>query len=160
MSRGISSLQPLSTEKSVAGRHHAINKAISIAENLHALLKSEHKIMKSRDEASVRSLAISKQQLLVELESLGSGIQSIANGTEVTDKEEVSLKMSKQRLREILLQCQQINRDNQAIASVEIKQSRDALELLRSLMNMNDVAVYGEAGEMSVTREKRHLGKF
>ena len=160
MSKKISSLHPSSSEDFEASNHRVVNKAITVAQNLHVLLESEYEIMQSRDEAAVRSLAMEKQHLLVELESLGSGVQSIASENVLSDKEEVSLKMSKQRLREILLHCQQINRDNQAIASVEIKQSRDALELLRSLMKMNDVAVYGEAGEMTVTREKRHLGKF
>ena len=160
MSRKISSLKPLSSEHSEVANHHVVNKAISIAQNLHVLLESEREIMKSRDEAAVRSLAMEKRHLLVELESLGSEIQNIASETVLSGKEEVSLKMSKQRLREILINCQNINRDNQAIASVEIKQSRDALELLRSLMKMNDVAVYSEAGEMTVTREKRYLGKF
>ena len=160
MSKKTSSLQAFSSGEFEASNHHVVNKAISIAQNLHALLESEFEIMKSRDEAAVRSLAMEKQHLLVELESLGNGMQNIANEDVSSEKEEVSLKMSKQRLREILLHCQQINRDNQAIASVEIKQSRDALNLLRSLMKMNDVAVYGEAGEMTVTREKRYLGKF
>ena len=160
MSRNKSSLQPFSSGHLEMSNHHVVNKAISIAQNLNVLLESEWEVMKSRDEAAVRSLAMEKQHLLVELESLGSGIQNVVNETTLSDKEEVSLKMSKQRLREILLRCQQVNRDNQAIASVEIKQSRDALELLRSLMKMNDVAVYGEAGEMTITREKRLLGKF
>lgn len=154
--------QSSSSVISRANKQHVIAKAILISENLHVLLKSEQEVMNSRDEASVRSLAAEKQRLLVELESLSAGIelQPVANGVVQAQEEDLALDVSKRKLRKILLECQQINRDNQALASVEVKHTRDALELLRSLMKMNDVAVYGEAGELSVSREKRLLGKF
>jgi flagellar biosynthesis/type III secretory pathway chaperone len=54
--------------------------------------------------------------------------------------------------------CHELNERNKAMAQVQLSHTRKSLELLRSMLKMNDVPVYGASGQVSISREKRDHG--
>ncbi len=62
-------------------------------------------------------------------------------------------------LRQQLDACRALNSLNRSVASIELSATRKSLELLRSLLRMDDLPLYGSAGKISVVREKRDLGE-
>lgn len=63
------------------------------------------------------------------------------------------------KLKEQLEACRALNRENQVFAAVELRATHRGLELLRSVQRMDDLPLYGAAGKISVSREKRDLGQ-
>lgn len=63
-----------------------------------------------------------------------------------------------QKLKHRLMQCREENRNNHALVMLELKHTNKSLELLRSVLQMNDLSLYGEHGEVQIKREKRRLG--
>jgi flagellar biosynthesis/type III secretory pathway chaperone len=114
------------------------------------LLEDESRLMKARSADELQTLVAHKNQVLDELLQHESFL--IMLFTEQADRPEVQL------LKQRLEACRETNLANQSVAMIELNAARKSLELLRSLLRMDDLPLYGAAGQVSIAREKRNLG--
>ncbi len=54
--------------------------------------------------------------------------------------------------------CLSDSRNNYALVMLELKHTNKSLELLRSVLRMDDLSLYSNRGTVSVKREKRRFG--
>ena len=118
---------------------------------LETLLQSECKMMQSSSPEDLLALAQRKEMILGALATREQALIRLFAEASVAD---VSVNSLKQRL----LACRTLNEQNQHVALIELSQTRKSLELLRSMLKMNDVPTYGSTGHVTVTREKRDFG--
>jgi flagellar biosynthesis/type III secretory pathway chaperone len=114
------------------------------------LLEDESRMMKARSAEELQTLVAHKNQVLDELLQYESFL--IMLFTEQADRPEVKL------LKQQLQACREINLANQSVVMIELNAARKSLELLRTLLKMDDLPLYGAAGQVSIAREKRNLG--
>ncbi len=57
-----------------------------------------------------------------------------------------------------LVKCRVDNQNNHALVMLELKHANKSLELLRSVLRMDDLSLYSERGTVNVNREKRRFG--
>lgn len=96
------------------------------------------------------SLLQAKQQLLVTVAQLCER----DDFREQLDKDPAL----RERFREAAGRFQKRNSANQAIAGVQVNHARQSLMLLRSVLGLRDTTLYGNTGEMTVSKEQRNLG--
>ena len=114
------------------------------------LLASEMHLLKTGRAEGMQAIAEAKQVLIDKL----SGIEP----------ELVELFVSQVHIPEIqnlktrLLQCRTDNRNNHSLVMLELKHTNKSLELLRSVLKMDDLELYSQRGDVDVKREKRKLG--
>lgn len=121
-----------------------------LSKELVSVLKAEANAMKERDLDSLDRLGNEKSVLLNRLQACNAFLSELFERTPVLPEVE----NLKQQLRE----CHSLNRENRTIATVELKHTKNSIELLRSLLKLDDVPLYGAYGEVTVSREKRNLG--
>ncbi len=115
-----------------------------------ALLDEEHALMQSRDVGAMPALLVRKNAIVTKL----AGFEPQLSSMFVVSTPSVPVL----ELQQLIGSCQQLNRRNQTIALVEVRHAHKALALLRSLMNLDDLTLYGGGGALTVAREKRSLG--
>lgn len=115
------------------------------------LLDGESALMKARNVADLPAMVARKNDVINTLMAHENFLISLL--TSHSDEPAV------QTLKEQLETCRARNRDNQAVAAVELRATHRSLELLRSVQRMDDLPLYGAAGKISVVREKRDLGQ-
>lgn len=127
-----------------------MEKANSLASEFERLLASELHLLKTGQGEGLEAIAEAKHLLIEEL-----------------GKEEVNLielfkaergKDEVQSLKKRLMQCRAENRNNHALVMLEVKHTNKSLELLRSVLKMDDLSLYSEEGKVRVNREKRKFG--
>ncbi len=121
-----------------------------LSKQLINVLKAETVAMKQRDLDALSTLGSQKTVLLNRLQECNEFLSELFIRTPVSQETETL----KQQLRE----CHSLNRDNRTMATVELKHTQNSIELLRSLLKLDDVPLYGAYGEVTVSREKRNLG--
>lgn len=129
---------------------HLMIELDALSKNLLSVLRAESQAMKERDIDTLSRLAGEKNGLLNRLQACNDFLSELFSQEPVSEQTE-SLK---QQLRE----CHSLNRENRTIATVELKHTKNSIELLRSLLKLDDVPLYGAYGEVTVSREKRNLG--
>lgn len=117
---------------------------------LETLLVTESRMMQSSTADDLLALVNRKGDILRGIAARESSLiqlfSGIANNKEVND------------LKSRLQACRALNKQNQQVALVELSHTRKSLEMLRSMLKMNDVPVYGSTGHVTITREKRDFG--
>lgn len=121
-----------------------------LAAEFKRLLEAETSVMEARSTDALPGLVEEKNQIVGSLQEQEPFLINLLN-----DHAEVD---SVQSLKNLLEQCQQLNRQNQTIALVELKHTQNSLELLRTLLKLDDLPLYSAAGDIRVKREKRDLG--
>ncbi|MFK7862466.1 MAG: flagellar export chaperone FlgN [Granulosicoccus sp.] len=114
------------------------------------LLASELYLLKNGQTIGLEAIADAKQALIDQFASLEVDLIDLFE----TQSEHASIKTLKQRLS----QCRIDNRSNHGLVMLEIKHANKSLELLRTVLNMDDLSLYSERGEVQVNREKRKIG--
>lgn len=117
---------------------------------LEILLASESRMMQSSTPEDLIALAQKKESILGGIAARETSLIKLFTGmssdTHVND------------LKNRLQACRTINEQNQQVALIELSHTRKSLEMLRSMLKMNDVPVYGSTGQVTVAREKRDFG--
>lgn len=114
------------------------------------ILLTETTLMENRTVEALPGLLKQKEQVLQHLQENQAAIIELLK----SDTSDASV----EQLRQALEFCQARNRENQGVAMVELRQTRDSLDLLRSLLRLDDLPLYSSGGRMTVKREKRNLG--
>jgi len=117
---------------------------------LETLLASEFRMMQSGTSEELLVLVQRKEQLLGGLAARQSSLLKLF--TDFTHDAQIN------DLKIRLQACRTMNEQNQQVAMVELNHTRKSLEMLRSLLRLNDVPVYGSTGQVTVAREKRDFG--
>lgn len=115
------------------------------------LLDDEAALMKVRNAGDLPLLVARKNEVIAEL--MKNENFMIHLFADHADESAVAA------LRQQLDACRALNSLNRSVASIELNATRKSLELLRSLLRMDDLPLYGSAGKISVVREKRDLGE-
>ena len=125
----------------------AIDELVSEFERL---LASEQHLLKNGQAEGVEVIAAAKQDTIDQLARqeamLINMFQQFPNDENVN------------ALKTRLLQCRIDNRNNHSLVLLELKHTNKSLELLRSMLMMDDLALYCERGQVDVRREKRRFG--
>lgn len=121
-----------------------------LANEFKRLLNVETSVMETRSTDALPSLVEEKNQVVTQLQDKETTL--IGLFSEYPDDDSV------QKLKRTLTECQLLNRQNQNIALVELKHTQNSLELLRSLLKLDDLPLYSSEGQITVKREKRNFG--
>ncbi len=121
-----------------------------LANEFKRLLDVETQVMETRSTDALPGLADEKNEIVVQLQNKESVM--IGLFAEHPENDEVK------KLKDTLAECQSLNRQNQSIALQELKHTQNSLELLRSLLKLDDLPLYSSEGHITVKREKRNFG--
>ena len=127
-----------------------MDKANALVSEFERLLESELYLLKTGQAEGLEAIANAKQSLI---DAIG---EEEINLIELfkAEYENDDVKSLKQRL----MQCRTDNRNNHALVMLELKHTNKSLELLRSVLKMDDLSLYSERGKVHVNREKRRFG--
>jgi flagellar biosynthesis/type III secretory pathway chaperone len=127
-----------------------ISELDELASEFTNILSTETRVMETRSSDALAGLMERKNELIARLQQQESMLVTLF--TEYPDHASVKeLKLQFER-------CQELNRRNQSIALLELKHTQNSLELLRSLLNLDDLPLYSPVGQIRIKREKRNLG--
>lgn len=113
-------------------------------------LESELQILKTGQAEGLEAVALAKKLLVEKInEQEEDFVELFANHGD--DERVIDLKSR-------LTQCRTDNRSNHSLVLLELKHADKSLELLRSVLNMDDLSLYSDRGEVQVNREKRRFG--
>ena len=127
-----------------------LNTAEPLISEFERLLASEMHLLKTGRAEGMQAIAEAKQVLIDKL----SGIEPELVELFVSQAHVPKIQNFKTRL----LQCRTDNRNNHSLVMLELKHTNKSLELLRSVLKMDDLELYSQRGEVAVKREKRKLG--
>ena len=127
-----------------------VNAAKKLVSEFERLLGSERQLLEQGQADGLQAIAEAKQAVISQLSSIESSL--IKMFTESAAQEDV------QHLKERLLRCRSDNRSNHDLVLLELKHTNNSLELLRSVLKMDDLALYSQRGEVDMKREKRKFG--
>lgn len=114
------------------------------------LLASELHLLKTGQVDGLEAIAEAKQVLVVNIDAQQAELIRLFN--------EQPHDAQVMKLKDRLIRCRTENRNNHALVVLELKHADRSLELLRSVLKMDDLSLYGESGELRVKREKRKFG--
>ena len=122
----------------------------SLVESLSVLLDEELALMQSMSADALTDLLLRKQSLLDSIASRELTLRQLFSAT----GQDASIAS----LRELIALCSEKNQRNRSVGQVQLNHASKSLELLRSMLKMNDVPTYGASGSLTVAREKRNFG--
>lgn len=125
-------------------------KANALLSEFERLLASELHLLKTGQGEGLEAIAEAKQSLVEAIGKEEDDLIELFNAEQ--DSEDV------QSLKQRLMQCRTENRNNHALVMLELKQTNKSLELLRSVLKMDDLSLYSELGKVHINREKRRFG--
>ncbi|NND89872.1 MAG: flagellar protein FlgN [Granulosicoccus sp.] len=140
-----------STGPKVKDHQLLVQEVARLVSSLSALLDEEFKVMKVSSAESLEALLARKEAVL---DAIGQRESELAQLFGQSPGDPVV-----EALRTQVRQCHELNQRNKTIANLHLSHTRKSLELLRSMLKMNDVPVYGASGEVTIKREKRDLGR-
>ena len=114
------------------------------------LLASELHLLKTGQGEGLEAIADAKQSLVEELSKEDGNLYELFNNKREQD--------DVQALMQRLTQCRAENRNNHALVMLELKHTNKSLELLRSVLKMDDLSLYSALGKLRVNRESRRFG--
>ncbi|MFK7997426.1 MAG: flagellar export chaperone FlgN [Granulosicoccus sp.] len=127
-----------------------ISKAEHLIGEFERLLASELHLLKTGQSVGLEEIAEAKQALVDQI----GGHEAELIGLFEQQRDNVEVDELKKRL----TQCRTDNKSNHALVMLELKHANKSLELLRSVLNMDDLSLYSERGEVQINREKRKFG--
>lgn len=127
-----------------------LEKANHLVSEFERLLASELHLLKTGQGEGLEAIADAKQSLVEELSKEDENLIELFNTRR--DQDDV------QALMQRLAQCQTENRNNHALVMLELKHTNKSLELLRSVLKMDDLSLYSALGKLRVNRERRRFG--
>jgi len=127
-----------------------LKQANQLVDEFERLLSSELDLLKNGQIEGLEAIAEAKHELMDQIGAREGQLIKLFEDTTANSK----VKHLKERLKK----CRADNKDNHALVMLELKHSKKSLELLRSVLNMDDLSLYSENGEVEVNREKRKLG--
>lgn len=130
------------------------DKLLKVVEHLvvefERLLASELHLLKTGQADGLEAIATAKQTLVDQITEKEATLIALFDESS-HDAEITALKAR-------LMQCRIENKNNHALVMLELKHTNKSLELLRSVLNMDDLSLYSERGKVRVKREKRNIG--
>ena len=127
-----------------------LNTAEQLISEFERLLTSEMHLLKTGRAEGMQAIAEAKQVLIDKLSGIEPElVELFINQAHVPEI---------QNLKDRLLQCRTDNRNNHSLVMLELKHTNKSLELLRSVLKMDDLELYGQRGDVDIKREKRKLG--
>lgn len=127
-----------------------LNEMSGLVDQLSGVLMEEYDAVKSGALETLHALLVRKEQLLVLVQDREAGLGQVLS----RESSEPAVHSLKVRVRK----CHELNERNKTVTQVQIGHTRKSLELLRSMLMLNDVPVYGATGEVTISREKRDFG--
>lgn len=124
--------------------------ADSLVIEFERLLANELHLLKTGRDEGLEAIAEAKQSLVKRIGEEEVDLIELFEAYPRDDK----VKKLKQRL----MNCRTENRNNYALVMLELKHANKSLELLRSVLRMDDLSLYSEQGKVRVNREKRRFG--
>ncbi len=114
------------------------------------LLASEEYLLSTGKSSGMQAIADAKQSIVVQLQGHDERLKKLF----VSDgavKEVATLKAR-------MMRCQSGNKSNHRLVMLELKHANKSLDLLRSVLKMNDLSLYSSRGAVTVKREQRRIG--
>ena len=146
-----------------------LQEAIEATGQLNQVLQDEQQALINQDidtlETTIqtKSLALTRLQMIERtltesFKSLGLNLdRTLLAQLESLAVENFELQTSARVMRESLLSCQQLTRENAALVSSGLKRVTDSLDLLHRLNNQDVASVYGPPGHMDLEKIKRSI---
>lgn len=134
-----------------------VKAASGIARSLGVVIGEERECLQRRDTATLLQIAQQKQGLLNQIEKLKPQLVQLGV-SEAIDEEEGELVQAMSEFGQLMKLCADTNRVNREVVMLEMQHASEALELLRSILSMDDLSLYGASGIRTVSHEKRRLG--
>lgn len=114
------------------------------------LLESERYLLSTGKASGMQAIADAKQSVVAQLQEHDMQLRDLfASGN--ADKDVAKLKTR-------MMQCQTDNKSNHSLVMLELKHVNKSLDLLRSVLKMNDLSLYSSRGAVTVKREQRRIG--
>lgn len=114
------------------------------------LLVDERYLLSKGEATGMQAIAESKQKIIGQLQELDIRLRDLF--------EESGSRAEVKDLKTRLVQCQIDNQSNHSLVMLELKHTNKSLDLLRSVLNMNDLSLYSSRGEVTIKREQRRIG--
>jgi len=131
-------------------RQAVLGVAKSLVSEFERLLNSERDLLKLGQADGLQAIADAKQVLISQLAAIEPSLIFLFS--------ESGSDPDVQNLKDSLEKCRSNNRSNHDLVLLELKYTSKSLELLRSVLKMDDLALYGHRGEVDMKREKRRFG--
>lgn len=149
----------MSTSHAVEPAHDTeaelIGTGIALTRILLDMLDDELSLMLARDAQALEDLVFRKQRLVDDLKRIEPLLlERLRTESPVDPDSELG------RLRGLMLEGRDKNRRNQTVAITGLRNANQSLSLLRSMLDMDDLALYDSEGALLVSREKRRLGEL
>lgn len=114
------------------------------------LLTSEQYLLSTGKSSGMQAIADAKQTVVAQLQAREEQLKELfaINGAD----EGVAL------LKARMTQCQSDNKSNHSLVMLELKHVNKSLDLLRSVLKMNDLSLYSSRGAVTIKREQRRIG--
>ena len=132
-----------------------VRTGLALSTILLELLDEELSVMLSRDAQAIDRMVTRKQQIVDDVRRIEPALLEM-----LREQSPVDAGSELGRLRALMLECRDKNRRNQTVAITGMRSANQSLTLLRSMLNMDDLALYDAEGAVQVIREKRRLGKL
>lgn len=127
-----------------------LDKVNALVTEFERLLASELHLLKTGRGEGLEAIANAKQSLIEAIAKEESNLVELFKAEPGND--------DVQSLKQRLVQCRTENRNNYALVMLELKHTNKSLELLRSVLKMDDLSLYSEHGKVRIKREKRRFG--
>jgi len=143
--------KPTSADNSNVSAHSLmLDRVNHLVSEFERLLASELHLLKTGQGEGLEAIADAKQSLVDELSKENGNLIELFNNKREQD--------DVQALMQRLTQCRTENRNNHALVMLELKHTNKSLELLRSVLKMDDLSLYSALGKLRVNRESRRFG--
>lgn len=146
-----------------------LTEAIEATDQLNEVLESEQRALVEQDIEALENSIQAKSLALTRLQMVEGGLtQSLSQLGLALDKtllsqlesmatENADLQESARVMREKLLHCQRMTRENAALVNSGLKRVTDSLGLLHRLHNQDVASVYGPPGHIDMEKIKRSI---
>lgn len=146
-----------------------LKEAIEATQQLNQVLKDEQQALVDQDidalEISIqtKSLALTRLQMIEgaltkSFSSLGLDLdKTLLVQLEILAEDHLELKSCAKTMRESLLECQRITRENAALVSSGLRRVTGSLDLLHRFNHQDVASVYGPPGHIDMEKVKRSI---
>ncbi len=132
-----------------------IGTGLALTRILLDMLDDELSLMLARDVRALEDMVGRKQQLVDDLKRIEPLLLDRLRAESPIDTDS-----ELGQLRALMVEGRDKNRRNQTVAITGMRNANQSLSLLRSMLNLDDLALYDAEGAVLVRREKRRLGQL
>ncbi len=139
-----------STVTSPSSTQELMTKTSQLVTEFEQLLSSERYLLSTGKSSGMEAISEAKHSVVTQLQERDEQLKNLfMNRGSVKGVAELKARM---------MQCQSDNKSNHALVMLELKHANKSLDLLRSVLKMNDLSLYSSRGAVTVKREQRRIG--